>query len=321
MYHAVLDEDIHPRETLTEVVGDRIGIDVGIDGDETSVVERLSGADADVTFVTSRIPITRRVLESTDIRVVAKSGTGLDNVDLAAARERGVAVTYTPGINALSVAEHAITLLLATRRHVVAGHRGLETGRWRDSIPLGTLLSRTTVGIVGFGNIGRRIATLLAGFDTTTLAYDPYVDRIEGEPVHAELTDLETVLDRSDSVVVAAELTEETRGLLDRAALARMHDDAVLVAVSRGQIVDQDALVEALRAGELAGAGLDVHAEEPVPTDSPMLEFENVVLTPHVGGSTVTARRDGTRTLAANALSLLEGESVPDRYLAVPPTV
>lgn len=321
MYHGVLDEDIHPQEVLEEVVGDRMEIDVGIDGEEDAAIERLTDADADVAFVTSRIPITRRVLEATDLRVVAKNGTGLDNVDLDAARELGVPVTYTPGINALSVAEHAITLLLATRRHVVAGHQGLEVGRWRDSIPLGTLVSGTTVGIVGLGNVGRRIASLLRGFGTTTLAYDPYVDRIEGQPVHAELTDFETVLDRSDSVVVAAELTAETRGMIDRDALARMGDDAVLVVVSRGRIVDETALVDALRAGELRGAGLDVHAEEPVPTDSPMHEFENVVLTPHVAGSTETARREGTRALATNALALLDGEPVPDRYLAVPPTV
>jgi len=317
MYHGVLDEDIHPRELLLDVVGDRIGLDVGIDGDEAAAAERLAGAD--VAFVTSRISITRRVIGATDLRVVAKIGTGIDNVDLAAAREHGVAVTHTPGINALSVAEHALGLLLATRRHVVTGHRALEVGRWRDSVPLGTLVSGTTVGLVGLGNVGRRIASLLRGFDVTTLAHDPYVDRIEGEPVHAELVGLETVLDRSDSVVVAAELTEETRGMIDVEALARMDDDAVLVNVSRGPIVDAEALVGALRDGELRGAGMDVHATEPLPTDSPLHDLENVVLTPHVGGSTETARREGARTLAANALSLLDGDPVPDRYLAVRP--
>lgn len=318
MYHAVLDEDIHPRELLFDAVGDRMEIDVGIEGDETAAAERLAGAD--VAFVTSRIPVTRRVIETAGLRVVAKIGTGIDSVDLAAAREHGVAVTYTPGINALSVAEQALTLLLATRRHTVAGHRALEAGRWRDSVPLGTLVSGTTVGIVGLGNVGRRVASLLRGFDVTTLASDPYVDRIEGEPAHSELTDLGTVLDRSDSVVVAAELIDETRGLIDREALARMDDDAVLVNVGRGPIVDPEALVGALRADELGGAGMDVHATEPLPADSPLHGFENVVLTPHVGGSTETARREGALTLAANALSLLDGEPVPDRYLAAGPT-
>jgi phosphoglycerate dehydrogenase-like enzyme len=318
MFRGVLDEDIHPRELLLDVVDDRIDVAVGIDGDESSTAERVVGAD--VAFVTSRIPITRRVIEATDLSVVAKIGTGIDNVDLAAAREGGVAVTHTPGINALSVAEHAVTLLLATRRHVVAGHLALEEGRWRDSVPLGTLVSGTTVGIVGLGNVGSRVASLLRGFDTTTLAADPYVDRIDGEPVHAELVGLETVLDRSDSVVVTAELTDETHGMLDADALARMADDAVLVNVSRGPIVDPDALVDALRAGTLRGAGMDVHATEPLPEDSPLHEFENVVLTPHVGGSTETARREGARRLGENTLSLLDGEPVPERYLAVPPS-
>ena len=318
MYRGVLDEDIHPRELLLDVVGDRIDVEVGIDGDEDSAIERL--ADADVAFVTSRIPISRRVIEATDLSVVAKIGTGIDNVDLAAAREHGVAVTHTPGINALSVAEHALTLLLATRRHVVAGHRALEAGRWRDSVPLGTLVSGTTVGIVGLGNVGSRVASLLRGFDVTTLAADPYVDRIDAEPVHAELVDLETVLDRSDSVVVAAELTDETRGLIDAEAMARMDDDAVLVNASRGPIVDPEALVEALREDGLGGAGMDVHATEPLPPDSPLHEFENVVLTPHLGGSTETARAEGARTLGTNTLSILDGELVPERYLAVPPS-
>jgi phosphoglycerate dehydrogenase-like enzyme len=311
MYRGVLDEDIHPRELLLDVVGDRIDVEVGIDGDEDSAIERL--ADADVAFVTSRIPISRRVIEATDLSVVAKIGTGIDNVDLAAAREHGVAVTHTPGINAL-------TLLLATRRHVVAGHRALEAGRWRDSVPLGTLVSGTTVGIVGLGNVGSRVASLLRGFDVTTLAADPYVDRIDAEPVHAELVDLETVLDRSDSVVVAAELTDETRGLIDAEAMARMDDDAVLVNASRGPIVDPEALVEALREDGLGGAGMDVHATEPLPPDSPLHEFENVVLTPHLGGSTETARAEGARTLGTNTLSILDGELVPERYLAVPPS-
>lgn len=317
MYRGVLDEDIHPRELLLEVVGDRIELDVGIDGDEVSTTERLAGAD--VAFVTSRIPISRRVVEATDLRVVAKIGTGIDNVDLAAASEHGVAVTHTPGINALSVAELGLTLLLATRRHVVAGHRALESGRWRDSVPLGTQLSGTTAGIVGLGNVGRRLASLLRGFDVETFAYDPYVDRIEGQPVHAELTDFETVLSRSDSVVVAAELTGETRGMIDGEALARMDDDAVLVNVSRGPIVDPDALVEALRDGGLGGAGLDVHATEPLPADSPFHDFENVVLTPHVGGSTETARAENARTLGANTLALLDGDPVPERYIAARP--
>ena len=318
MYRGVLDEDIHPRELLLDVVGDRIDLGVGIDGDEASAAERLAGAD--VAFVTSRISITPRVLAATDLSVVAKIGTGIDNVDLAAAREHGVAVTHTPGINALSVAEHALGLLLATRRHVVAGHRALAAGRWRDSVTLGTLVSGTTVGLVGLGNVGRRIASLFRGFDATTLAADPYVDRIEAEPVHAELVDLEALLDRSDSVVVAAELTDETRGLIDAEALARMADDAVLVNVGRGPIVEPAALVDALRRGDLGGAGIDVHATEPLPADSPLHDFENVVLTPHVGGSTEAARAEGVRTLGANALSLLDGEPVPDRYLAVPPS-
>ena len=317
MYQGVLDEDVQPRERLIDRVGDRIDVHVGVDGDEAATIERCTEVDADVVFVTSRVPLSRPVLEATDLEVVAKLGTGIDNVDLEAARELGIAVTHTPGVNALSVAEHSLGLLLAVRRHTVAGQRKLAAGGWRDTLPTGSLLSETTVGVVGFGDVGRRTASLLRGFDVETLWYDPYVDDVEGEVVHAEATDFAELLARSDSVVVNAELTPETRGLIDGDALARMRDDAVLVNTARGPLVDHDALVAALDAGELGGVGLDVHAEEPLPPDSPIHDFDNATLTPHVGGATWTARRNGVDALTTNVLRLLDGDPVSERYLAV----
>lgn len=310
----IIDQDISPRDLIVERLGDRLELSFGIEGEERAAAERL--ADAEVAVVTSRIPVTRRVLERSSLEIVAKLGTGIDNVDLAAARESGVAVTHTPGINALSVAEHTLGLLLAVHRRTVAGHRTVEAGEWRDGFPPGRLLSGSTVGIVGLGNIGRRVASLLRGFDVTTLAYDPYVDGIEAEPVHAELTTLGALLDRSDVLTVNAELTGETRGMIDRTALERLGPEAVLVNTARGRIVDEDALLAALQAGDLAGAGLDVFAEEPLPADSPLHDVENVVMTPHVGGATRAARRRGIARLTENVRRLLDGGAVPDRYLA-----
>jgi phosphoglycerate dehydrogenase-like enzyme len=310
-----IDRDIQPHERFFERVGDEIDLTVGVGDGEDETIDALSNAD--VAFVTSRIPFSRRVLEATDLEIVAKLGTGISNIDLDAAEELGVTVTHTPGINAMSVAEHALGLLLSARRHTVAGHETVEAGGWRDDVPRGSLLTGTTVGIVGFGNIGRRVASLLRGFDVDLLAYDPYVDSIDGEPVHAELVALDSLLERSDSVMVHPELTDETRGMIGDDAFARMRDDAVLVNAARGPVVDEDALIRALEADRIAGAGLDVFVDEPLPSDSPLKAFGNVTMTPHIAGATDSARENGIDKLTENTLRLLGGKPVPSRYVAV----
>lgn len=311
---AVVDQDITPHERLVDLVSDRIDASVGVGGTESAAIEDL--ADADVAFVTSRVPLTRRVMSETDLELISKIGTGVDTIDLEAARDLGIPVTHTPGINALSVAEHTLGLLLAVHNRVVEGHRTVEEGGWRDDMPAGSLVTGTVVGIVGFGDIGQRVASLLRGFDVETLAYDPYVESIAGELGHAELVDFETLLERSDSVLVHTELTDETRGMIDADAFDRMQEDAVLINAARGDVVDQEALIEALRNDEIAAAGLDVFATEPVPEGAPITELDDVTMTPHTAGVTSTARTRGLDTLAENTLKLLDGEPVNERFMA-----
>jgi phosphoglycerate dehydrogenase-like enzyme len=186
-------------------------------------------------------------------------------------------------------------------------------------VPSATPVTDTTCGLVGFGNIGRRIARLLSGFDADVLAYDPYVHDIDTDLTGAELVDFETLLDAADSLIVAAELTEETRGMIDRAALDRLSSDAVLVNATRGPIVETDALVEALSAGEIAGAGLDVFETEPLPSDSPLLSFDRVVTTPHIAGSSIRARSAIMETLAGLLEDHFDGQPLPERFLAARP--
>lgn len=318
MTHALIDQDIQPTDRLLDRLADGVETTVGVEGTAASIVEALAPGDAVV--VTSRLKLTREVLAEARPCLVGKLGTGIDNVDLEAAAEFGIPVTYTPGINALSVAEHALGLALAALRRTTQVEAILRSGGWRDATPIGTQLSGTTVGIVGFGNIGSRLANLLRGFDVTILAYDPYVQVEDTQITGAELTDLETLLERSDVVSINASHTEETRGMIDAAAFARMRETAVLVNTARGPIVDEAALIEAVRTGEIAGAGLDVFADEPLSPDSPLHDLPTVVTTPHVAARTAAAAEATIDQLAANVNALLAGEPVPDRYLAVAPS-
>jgi phosphoglycerate dehydrogenase-like enzyme len=316
MVRAIVDQDIHPTDRLIDGLGDGWEVSVGIDGDESTLHEELSGYD--VAFVTSRIPLSRPVLERTSgLSLIGKLGTGIDSVDLEAAREAGIAVTHTPGHNALSVAEHALLLTLATARRLPIAEDLIAEGRWRDEYPLGTRLSGSTVGLVGFGNVGKRVGMLLGGFDVDVLVSDPYVPSIDAEFAHGEATDLETVLAESDVVILTPELTDETRGLIGASELETMRSSAVLVNVSRGPVVDEDALVDALAAGRIAGAGLDVFAAEPLGDDSPLVDLENVVCTPHVAAMTAECRADNIDQLVENVRRLVDDRRVLDRYVAV----
>lgn len=253
------------------------------------------------------------------LRLVAKIGTGIDTIDLDAAADEGVTVVYTPGMNALSVAEHALTLLLAVKRNVLIGQRALEAGKWRDEVPNASAVAGTSVGIVGFGNVGSRLAGLLDGFNVDVYAHDPYVHDIDTQVTGGTLTDFETVLSEPEAVVVTAEHTSETRGMIDEQALAAMDDDAVVVNTARGPIVDTEALVDALGDGTIGGAGLDVFETEPLPADSPLHDLENVVTTPHIAASSVRARSAIIETLVECAFTFLDGDTLPERFVAVKP--
>lgn len=316
MVRCAVDDDIQPASYLESCVEGDLDLSFGIGDGEDAVIDALSGVDG--LFTTSRVSVTRTVLENvTELDLVAKIGTGLDSIDLDAARQEGVTVIYTPGLNARSVAEHAMSLLLAVNRNVLLGHRCLEEGGWRDTMPTSKPVTGTTVGIIGFGNVGQRIAGLLSGFQTEILAYDPYVHEIDTDLTGATLVGLSELLESADAVIISAERTPETEGLIDAEALETMKDDATLVNSARGPIVDQEALVDALERNAIAGAGLDVFETEPLQPSSPLHEFNNVVLTPHMGASSLRARKAAIRTLAETACDFFADEELNDRFVAV----
>jgi D-3-phosphoglycerate dehydrogenase len=245
----------------------------------------LGRADAAICGVEE---YSREILEQAPrLRVIARLGVGLDNIDLDAARALGVDVVNVPGGNASAVAELTIALMLSVLRKVPAMDAGLRQGHWDRHV--GHELSGKTVGLIGFGAIARLVARRLSGFDVTIRAYDPYASPAAAEELGVTLGSLDEVIGDADVVSVHAPRTPETHHLVDADILTAMPRRAVLINTSRGGIVDETALVEALERGEIAGAGLDVFEHEPLPPEHPLLRLDTVVVTMHAAADSVEA--------------------------------
>ncbi len=226
---------------------------------------------------------------NTDVVLLARNGIGLDNIDVKAATESGVVVTRVPGeVEREAVAELAVALMLDAARSVSAAYIAVREGRWHErSRFIGLELMGRTVGIIGLGNIGRRVAEILSkGFGVNVLAYDPYISRDAATNIGVKLTDLETLLRESDIVTLHAPLTEETHHIINMETIALMKDGSILVNTARGGLVDTGALVKALKSGKLRYAALDVVEGDHVSLGNPLLQLENVVITPHIGAYT-----------------------------------
>ena len=243
------------------------------------------------------------------LRFVGICRNSTDHVDVEAATRHGVLVVNTPGRNARAVAEHALGLMLSLARGIPAAHRYVVEGRWQEPTePYGRLrgveLAGRTLGIIGLGAIGRKLASLSAALGMTCLAYDPYVQCV---PAEVRQTGLEALLAGSDFVAIHAPRTKETEGLLDARMLGLMRPSAYLLNLSDASIVAEDALVEALRARRLAGAALDVFETHPVQPHSPLLELDNVLLTPHIGGATEETVERHSAMMAEAVMRFLAG--------------
>ncbi|TWH18332.1 hydroxyacid dehydrogenase [Prauserella rugosa] len=268
---------------------------------------RHTVSDAAAVVVRNKAQVTAQLLEAApNLRVVARAGTGLDNIDVDAADRAGVVVSAARGVNATSVAEHTLTLALSVLRDVPAHDRAVREGGWdRRS---GRELTGGTWGLLGFGATGAAVARVLRGFDMNVLAYDPYVDPAS-ETVRASgvtMAAWERVLAEADVLSVHLPATPQTRHLLDAEAFAAVRPGVVLVSVGRGEVVDEDALTEALASGVVRGAGLDVRETEP-PETSPLDGFPSVIYTPHVAGLTVESQERIVSALSDDIAAVLGG--------------
>lgn len=288
-------------------VEERLGLD------HAGLVAAVAGIDALV--VRSQLQVDADVLASgTALRVVARAGVGLDNIDVAAAQAAHIAVVNAPDGNTIAAAEHTLGLLLAVARHIPAADASTRAGEWARARFGGVELRGRSLGIVGLGRIGLAVAQRAAAFGMRLLGYDPYISPDVAQARGIEPRDLATLFRDADVVTFHVPLTGETTHLLDAAAIETLRPGAIVLNVARGGIVDEAALAAALRDGRVAGAGVDVYEQEP-PTGSPLLDAPNVVLTPHIAASTAEAQVAVGIEIAERVLAALAA-AAPDPIAA-----
>jgi D-3-phosphoglycerate dehydrogenase len=284
-------------------------VDIQLDLTPEQLLEAIVGAHA--LIIRSATKVTAEVLAAgMDLVVVGRAGIGLDNVDTAAATERGVMVVNAPQSNTLSAAEHTMALLLASARNVPQAHAALVQGRWERSKWEGVELSDKTLGIIGLGRIGKLVAQRAMAFGMRLVAYDPFVSEDRARQINVTLVSLDELVEQSDFITLHLAKTPETIGLIGKDMLAKAKPSLRLVNVARGGIVDEAALAEAVSSGQIAGAALDVFDAEPT-TESPLFGLDGVVVTPHLGASTVEAQDKAGDTIAEMVMLALAGDFVP----------
>ena len=267
-------------------------------------------AEVDAVIVRSATRITRAALsQGSRIKVIGRAGVGVDTIDVEAATEKGVAVFNAPAGNTISAAELAFALLLALVRKVAAADRSMRAGEWDRTSFNGTELYGKTLSLIGAGRVGGEVARRARAFDMRVLAYDPFLNEATARELGITLVPLDQALREADVISLHVPLTEQTRGMIDAAKLELLKKEAVIVNAARGGVLDEAALIEALQAGRVAGAALDVFAAEPLPADHPLRGLKNVVLTPHLGASTEEAQRNVAREIAeVIRAALVEGD-------------
>ncbi len=280
-----------------------------------TMLERVAGAQGILSLVTDQIDGPLMDAAGDSLKVISQMAVGVDNIDLAAAAARGLAVGHTPGVLTEATADLAFTLLLAAARRLVEGVEYIRAGNWQTWGPttlLGMELSGATLGIIGFGRIGQAVAKRAAGFGMRILAHSPRLTPEEAAEFNAIPVLLDSLLRKSDIVSLHVPLTDRTRHLIDEKALAKMKPDAILINTARGPIVDQHALYDALRDGVIGAAALDVTDPEPMSRNDPLLTLPNAIVLPHIGSATVKTR-DRMATMAAqNLLAGLRGDPLPN---------
>jgi D-3-phosphoglycerate dehydrogenase len=266
--------------------------------------------DADGVIVRSATRITAELMDAAEkLRVIGRAGVGVDNIDVKAATERGIVVMNAPDGNTITTAEHTIALLVSMARNVPQAHAKLQSGVWDKKSFVGVELNGKTLGVVGLGRIGRHVARIAKGFGMNILAFDPFVSIEQAKDFGFELGSLDEVFSKADFLTIHTPVTDETRNIIGRDAFSKMKKGVRLVNCARGGLVDEAALLEAIEAGTVAAAAMDVFATEPLPADSPLLKNDKIITTPHLGASTTEAQQGVALTVAEQMRDfLLSGE-------------
>ena len=304
----LIAEELSPA--TIEALGPDFDVRV-VDGtDRPALLEAVHSASA--ILVRSATQVDAEVLAAApNLKVVARAGVGLDNVDIKAATAAGVMVVNAPTSNIISAAELTCGHILSLARHIPAAHAALAEGKWKRSAYTGTELYEKTIGIIGLGRIGALISERMKAFGTKVVAYDPYVTSARAQQLGVQLLSLDELIETSDFITIHMPKTPETTGMIGTAQLAAMKPTAYVINVARGGLIDEEALFEALTNNVIAGAGLDVFVSEP-PTGSLLLGLPNVITTPHLGASTDEAQEKAGISVAKSVRLALSGELVPD---------
>ena len=302
-------------EELSAATLDALGPDFEVrncDGANRAELLAALGAGVDAVLIRSATKMDAEAIAAAKgLKVIARAGVGLDNVDIPAATAAGVMVVNAPTSNIVSAAELAISLLLASARFISPAHAALKAGKWARSKYTGAELFEKTLGVVGFGRIGQLVAHRMQAFGMNVIAYDPYLQPAKAAQLGVELVELDDLLKRSDFITIHLPKTKETANLIGVEALKKVKKEVRIINAARGGVLDEAALYDAITEGRVAGAGLDVYVTEPC-TDSPLFQLDQVVATPHLGASTDEAQERAGIAVAISVRKALAGELVPD---------
>ena len=302
-------------EELSAATLDALGPDFEVrncDGANRPELLAALGAGVDAVLIRSATKMDAEAIAAAKgLKVIARAGVGLDNVDIPAATAAGVMVVNAPTSNIVSAAELAISLLLASARFISPAHAALKNGKWARSKYTGAELFEKTLGVVGFGRIGQLVAHRMQAFGMNVVAYDPYLQPAKAAQLGVELVELDELLKRSDFITIHLPKTKETANLIGVEALKKVKKEVRIINAARGGVLDEAALYDAIVEGRVAGAGLDVYVTEPC-TDSPLFQLDQVVATPHLGASTDEAQERAGIAVAVSVRKALAGELVPD---------
>ena len=283
-------------------------VDMATGLSEKELVGRIK--DYDALIVRSRTQVTRDVINAgRRLKVVGRAGVGVDNVDVEVATERGIIVLNAPEGNTVSAAEHAIAMMMSLSKNIPRSNESVKRGEWARSRFMGVEVRNKTLGIIGLGRVGAEVAKIAHGLGMHIFAYDPFISPERADELGVRLAKMDDVVSKADFITIHTPLTKETRRLIGKKEFERMKNGVRIINCARGGIIDEGALYEAIKGGKVAGAALDVFEQEP-PRDNPLLELDNVILTPHLGASTREAQINVAVSVAEGVIDALKGEPV-----------
>ncbi len=316
MYKIYITNDV--AKEAKEFLEKDYEVHIGPNLTEDEACQSLNGFDA--IIIRSQTNISAKVIEAAkSLKVIGRAGVGVDGIDIPDATKHGITVVNTPESNTIAACEHTIAIMLSMTRYVPQAHQSIMEGRWDRKSFTGIQLLNKTVGIIGVGRVGSNVAHRLQAFNMHVIGYDPYISPDRARHLGVELTDLDTLLAQSDYITLHTPLTNETRGMIGAKEIAKMKDGVRIVNAGRGALINNADLAEALKSGKVAGAAIDVWAKEPLaPGDNPFMGMKNVVLTPHLGASTVEAQANVALDVASGVAAALRGDPVPTAVNASP---